>query len=51
MYVKMRVGVWFNTEIRFIEEVSKNDQWKEHNLFGKTIHIRFSSFHMPAAGI
>ena len=30
-------GFWLNKEARFITEILSNYQWKEHNLFCKTI--------------
>ena len=33
----MRGGFWLNTETHFILGISNNDQWKEKNLFRKTL--------------
>ena len=36
-YGEMWVSFWLNTETLFIKEALNNDQWKESNLFCKTI--------------
>ena len=44
-YGKMWVVFSINTETRFITEISTSDQWKESNLFCKTV-IRFFKIYL-----
>ena len=37
LYGNMYISFWLNTDIRFITEICKNDQWKQCEVFCKTV--------------